>query len=131
MSRSLKWILPAVAALFLGTAALAGSGGPKWLIYPLRDSLASPGDVDEFLVVYKGGQAVHVQALAATPFSPQIELYDGGGNLVGADYARSGDMHSQITMPPGGTLTNILHLYVSGAGASTYPAYYTAWKGAP
>jgi hypothetical protein len=108
----------------------AGSGGPKWLFNPLRESLASSGDVDEYLVVYKGGQAVHVQTIGASPFAPQIELWDGAGNLIGADYAQTGDTHSAITMPPGGTVTNILHLYVSGA-ASAYPAYYIAWKGAP
>ena len=105
--------------------------GPTWLIKPLRESLASSGDVDEYLVAYKGGQAVHVQACEAIPFAPQIELWDGVGNLIGADYAQTGDTHSAITMPPGGTVTNILYLYVSGSDASAYPAYYTAWKGTP
>jgi hypothetical protein len=109
---------------------LRGAGGPQWLINPLRESLTSSGDVDEYLVVHKAGQAVHVQASGATPFAPQIELWDGAGNLIGADYPQAGDTHSAITMPPGVTVTNILHLYVSGA-ASAYPAYYTAWKGAP
>ncbi len=127
----MKRLLAVAAALILGAVAFAGSGGPKWLIYPLRESLDGARDMDEFLVVYKGGQAVHVQALAGTPFSPQIELWDGGGNLVGADYTQPGDMHAQITMPPGGTVTNVLHLYVSGKGAATYPAQYAAWKGAP
>ncbi len=117
--------------LLLVAPVLAGNGGPKWLIYPLRESLSGRGDVDEFLVVYKGGQAVHVQALASTPFQPQIELYDGARNLIGAAYAPPGVTHVAVTMPPGGTVTNILHLYVSGTGAPSWPAYYIAWKGAP
>lgn len=127
----LRVLAAGALALLLGAVALAGTDGPKWLVTQIRGALGSSDDVDEYLVVYKGGQAVHVQALAATPFSPQIELWDGGGNLVGADYTQAGDVHGTITMPPGGTVTNILHLYVSGTGAGGYPALYIAWKGPP
>lgn len=119
-----------VLILLSATTALAGSGAPQWLINPLRGSLSSSSDLDEYLVVYKGGQAVHVKATGATPFAPQIELYDGAGNLIGADYAQPGDVQSSVTMPPGGTITNVLHLYVSGKGA-TWPAGYAVWKGTP
>lgn len=120
-----------VALLVLGALVgveEAGSSGPKWLITPLRDSLASSSDEDVFLTVYKGGQAIHVQA---TWFAPQIELWDGAGNLIGAEYAQGSDTHAQITMPPGGTVTNILYLHVSGTGVAGYPAFYKAWKGPP
>ncbi len=117
------------ALALLGLCAL--SGNPQWLITPVRGSLVGSSDVDSYHVVYKGGQAVHVKASAATPFCPQIELWDGAGNLIGADYAQPGDTYSTVTMPPGGTITNILYLYVSGTGAATYPVYYMAWKGPP
>ena len=108
--------------LLCGTLAYAGTGDPTWLIDPLRDSLSGRGDVDKFLTVYKGGQSIHVKAQG---FAPQIELWDGAGNLIGADYAQ--DTQGDILMPPGGTVTNILYLYVRGS-ASAYPAHYVAWK---
>ena len=127
-----RLLLAAVTLVpLLGSSAPAGASDPVWLIDPLRATLSARGDVNEFLVAYKGGQAVHVKASSATPFAPQVELYDGVGTLIGADYAQPGDAEAAVTMPPGGTVANILFLYVSGPGASAYPAQYVAWKGAP
>ena len=123
-------LIVAAMVVLLGTVALPGNG-LKWLLegYPFRDaSLASAGDVDEYLLVYKGGQAVHIQAIA---FAPQIELYDGVGTLIGAGAAPPGETHIAVTMQPGGSVTNILYLYVSGSGAPAYPAQYAAWLAAP
>ncbi len=123
-----KWLLIGLAITLLGISAFAYSGPPKWLIYPVRDSLISSTDEDIYLVVYKGGKVVHVKASGFNPFSPQIELYDGAGTLIGADYAQPGDYLGEITMPLGGTVTNILYLHVKGRGAGSYPAIYTAWN---
>jgi hypothetical protein len=122
----------ATAALFLlmGTVTFAGNG-LKWLLeeHPIRNAdLVGPGDKDAYLTVCLGGQAIHVQAAAGTPFAPQLTLYDGVGTLVGADPGLDGDSHSEIVMQPGGTVTNLLYLYVTGAQG---PAQYAVWKGAP
>ncbi len=126
--------LPALAA----TAALAltsASGVPPWVPWGGGQAfgvLRQSSEVGHWRIVYDPGKSIVVDSSlgGGGTFAPELKLVNGAGQVVDASTAPPGATSTALFMAPGGTVTNVLDVYVAAASGSSgpFPAVYGIWK---